>query len=63
MITDTSIVQNLLVKVQFRRPELYKEKQGINQEETYLPRIFKPFYFNWHFSSRLHWVLMFNLLP
>ena len=35
------------VKVQFRGPELYKEKQGIKQEESSLPRIFRPSSFDW----------------
>ena len=37
-----------LVKVQFRRVELYKEIEGINREEYSLPRIFRPSSLNWH---------------
>ena len=34
--------------MEFGGPEVYKEREGIKQEESYLPRIFRPFCINWH---------------
>ena len=50
------------VKVQLWGPKLYKEQQDIKQEESYLPRLFKLFYFKWHTFLHIHtvfWCLIF----
>ena len=42
-----------IVKVQFRVPKLYKEKEAINQKQSYLTNIFRPSALNWYMIIKM----------
>ena len=43
--------------MQFGGAKLSKEKKGIKQEESYLPRIFRLSSFNWHTFHHIYIVV------
>ena len=45
---------HISIKVQFRGPELYKKKEVLFQEESYLPRIFSSSSLNLHTFHIIH---------
>ena len=60
-LTHTGLLW-IMVKVQFRGPELYKEKHGIKQEESNLISIFRPTSSDWHTFHHVYtafWSLIF----
>ena len=55
------ILGEVLVKVQFRGPELYKKKGALFQEESYLPRIFRSSSLNLHTFHLIHIVFWWQI--
>ena len=56
------VMDHLWVKVELMGPKLYKEIGGIIFDESYLPRISKPFYLNWqtfHHNNIAFWYWIF----
>ena len=51
----------ILVKVQFRGPELYKKKKAVVQEESYLPRISRSSCLNLHTFHLIHIVFWWQI--
>ena len=51
----------IVVKVQFRGPELYKKKGGLFQEESYLPIIFRSSSLNLHTFQLIHIVFWWHI--
>ena len=49
------------VHVQFRGHRIYKENEGINQELSYLPRIFRHSFVFWHIFQIAFWCTFFFL--
>ena len=59
---DPYVMDHLWVKVELMGPKLYKEIGGIIFDESYLPRISKPFYLNWqtfHHNNIAFWYWIF----
>ena len=52
---------DVLVKVQFRGPELNKKKGALFQEESYLPRIFRSSSLNLHTFHLIHIVFWWQI--
>ena len=51
----------IVVKVQFRGPELYKKKRTLFQEESYLPRIFRSSSLDLHIFHLIHIVFWWQI--